>query len=156
MIKRFARLQLAHWVDHDLDDAQVAAAAAPPSSQRQVIAEALRQIVSGEATESRAVKMLGIVQAILAGPYLFFDEREAVRTFEELVTFVTAEASEEIEDSVLTVAALLIHSVRDPVKYLSDKGMDAIANALVHSTGRQKSVLEVVNKRIKAAAARSS
>ncbi len=156
MIKRDAAAQLATWIQQDVDEAQIAATATPPSSQRHLLVEALRQLIGREVSGSAAAKLLGIGQAILAGSYQFFDEPETVRRFEEVIAFASAEKSTEINDRAFTVAALLLHRVREPLRYLSDDTINALKEALSAASPRRKFVVSAILARVDAAALRLS
>jgi hypothetical protein len=156
MIRRQAALQLAAWIQHDVEEAQIAASATSPSSQRRLVAEALRQLTNREVTGAGAAKLLGISQSILGGTYQFFDEPEAVRRFEEIVAFAAGEESPEVNNRAFTVAALLLHRVRDPLRYLSDETINALRQALAGASHRQKSVVSAILARVDAAALRLS
>jgi hypothetical protein len=147
--------QLSKWITEDIEVAQTHAAAEPPSSQHRLLAESLRQVVVKQATGSRAIKLLGIAQALLSSTFPFLTEPETARTFQDVIEFATAETSPEIRQRAFTVAALLLNRLRERIIDLPESTIDLINDALsATSSSQERSVLSAMSKRTEAAATR--
>jgi hypothetical protein len=150
-----AAAQLAEWIGEDIEDAQASATAVPPSSQRRLLTELIRQIVSSEVKPGDAIKLLGIAQAMLSGSYVFLNEPDAIKRFEQLVAFSMAQSSAQIRDPALTVAALFLNRVRQGLRDVPESTVELIKQGLRDEiSSRQKSLLSRMLRRIEAATQR--
>lgn len=155
MITRQAASQLAEWLVVDIEDAQALATAGPPSSQRRVLMEALRQMLATKLAPPQATKLLGIVQAILSGSYSFLDESEAIKTFSELIDYASKENSPDLRKRALTVSALVLNRVRDGLQQVPDSTLELMKSGLGPSGQADlDSLLVTMISRIDAAAQR--
>ncbi len=149
--------QLSAWLKTDIEIAQAAVSAEPPTSQRKLLLEAVRQVLNSTVNQGEAVKVLGIAQTILSGSYQLLSEEELAENFEKLINFFRAEAETEVNDRILAVAALLLSRMRKKrgrVSPLVTKKIDSSLSG-TDSTWR-KSTLTTMLARIAAASERST
>lgn len=127
MNQRIISREIDQWLQSDIEVAQSSASDLQPSLQRQVMLGALNRIDSPETTYSDGLKLLGVVQAILAGIYSLLGENEAIELFEKLVASAFSKRHEgEHRARTLTVAALILSRIRKSAEYISEETVDAL------------------------------